>query len=302
LTLYPGVNYAANGNTVATMIASVARSVQILEALGQTPGGMTVGQLVTAVKIEKSVVSRIVTTLTDEQYLFFDAATHRYRLGLKFIALGLRQLDNLGIYGLVTPRLQDIADKLGELVQLALVEGTSMRYVAKVDCKDRIQMHSLIGQKVVLHAATAGKVWLASLPEEEALKIALNDGLPAFTPRTITRIEDFRKELRKVRERGYAMVVEELIPGGTAVGVPIYGERTGSVVGAIVVSAPSFRLSVKRAQTMVPTMNKAAADLRAIELWIHGAGPQGNLSDNRSAGKSRRARETRSAAEYSENT
>lgn len=271
------------------MIASVARSAQVLEALSRSPGGMTIGQLVSALAVDKSIISRIVTTLADEQYLFFEATTHRYRLGLKFVALGLRQLDNLGIYNLVTPRLREVADEFGELVQLALVEGTSMRYVAKVDGKDRIQMHSLLGQKVVLHAATAGKVWLASLPEETALRIVLNDGLQSFTPHTITRVEDFRKELRRVRERGYSIVIEELIPGGAAVGVPILGERTGSVVGAIVVAAPAFRLSAKRAQLIVLSLKKAAEELRAIELWMQGTGAI-SQSPGKTAPKGSRAR------------
>ena len=65
--------------------------------------------------------------------------------------------------------------------------------------------------------------------------------LPSFTPRTVTRRAELRAELDVVREQGYAVAVDELEIGLTAVAAPIRN-ADGDVVASMSVSGPTFRL------------------------------------------------------------
>ena len=136
-----------------------------------------------------------------------------------------------------------------------------MIYVAKAEGRQRIRVLSLIGRSAVLHTSAAGKVWLASLSEERALELALKRGLPKLTQKSITTIDRLRAELARVRRVGFATVEEEMFEGASSVGVAIRNRRGDEVVGAVVLSGPSFRLSKKRLVSYVPLLQILADKL-----------------------------------------
>ena len=100
-----------------------------------------------------------------------------------------------------------------------------------------------MGQHIPLHATSNGKVLLSGL-DEAGLDAALGK-LATYTPHTITGSAEFREELARVREQGYAVAVDELEIGLTAVAAPIRNAH-GDVVASMSVSGPSFRLPEER--------------------------------------------------------
>jgi IclR family transcriptional regulator, acetate operon repressor len=101
-----------------------------------------------------------------------------------------------------------------------------------------------VGTRWPAHATATGKVLLAELREDE-LGALLGGTLPALTPRTVTDPVVLRRELGRVRERGFATNVEELEPGYTAVAVPVRAQG-GRVVAALSIGGPRLRLSPER--------------------------------------------------------
>jgi IclR family transcriptional regulator, acetate operon repressor len=114
-----------------------------------------------------------------------------------------------------------------------------------------------LGTRWPLHATSTGKVLLASLPEaqREALLAA---GLPRLTAHTLTNVEAFRAELDRVRAEGYAVAVEELEAGFTAVGAPVRNVNR-VIVAALSVGGPSLRLTADRLPAIAAQV-RAAAD------------------------------------------
>jgi DNA-binding IclR family transcriptional regulator len=160
--------------------------------------------------------------------------------------------------------LQALADETDELVQLALVEGDHVLFVAKAEGPGQsLRMVPLVGVVAPTHATASGKVWLASLPEAEAVRVIQRQGLPRVTSRTITSRGRLLAELRRVRRDGYAVTDGELAEEGRAIAVPIL--HGGAVVGAVAVSGPSFRLTLPRLQQLAPRVRQAARELEA--LW-----------------------------------
>lgn len=245
----------------------------ILEKLSEQPSGVTVSELVMQLQIEKSVVSRVLSTLENDGYVIRDGITDSFRLGLKLAGIALRHVDNTGVTDMCLPLLREIANKSGELIQLAIVQNDQMIYVAKAEGHQRIRVLSLVGRPATLHASAVGKVWLASLPENRALSLALKTGLERYTENTITNVDDFRAELMRVRKNGYAIVQEEQIEGAAAVSVPITDRRGDRVLGAVVMSGPAYRLPLKKLESMVPTLNalaKKLTDLGNIDIHFGG--------------------------------
>lgn len=260
------------------MISAVARAMAILETMSDAERGLTVTNLVTRLGIEKSVVSRILATLEAEGYVVRNPVTETFSIGIKFAALAIRRLDSVGLYDSCVPLLRTLSERTGELVQLAIATADGVTYVAKAEGTQHIRMLSRVGRQAILHSSAAGKVWLASMPEEEALKRVLHAGMPKTTARTITSIDEVRRELGKVREQGFATVVDEHVDGASAVGVPIYVGTPKKVLGAVVLSGPSYRLPPAAMEKLVPDLKEVAcavAEIGPVIRWWAEAGAAG---------------------------
>ena len=253
----------------------------IVEALASKEEGATASDLIREFGLEKSVVSRILHTLERKGWIR-DVGDRTYCLTLKLIALGLCQIENTDIYSLCYPKLFQVSESTGELVQLALVEDDGLTFVAKAEAQARIRVVSLLGKRACLHGAAVGKVWLASLSEERALKVVLNAGLNALTEHTITTVDQLRSELQKVRMTGYALNNEETSLGVRGIATPIYDRGNRNVIGAITIVAPAFRMSTERSLSLAPVLLQAAEDLRGISyLKVYEGKPSAeNYGDN----------------------
>ena len=90
-----------------------------------------------------------------------------------------------------------------------------------------------------MHNTALGKAYLASLPEDIMLEKIKTLELVARTAKTITDKEIFLKEIKATKKRGYALQVEEYLPGVLAIAAPLYDPLHGRAVGAV-----SFDFSV----------------------------------------------------------
>ena len=92
-------------------------------------------------------------------------------------------------------------------------------------------------------------------------------GLEAYTPQTHIDAEELEKELLTVLEQGYATTYGELELGLNALAVPVRNED-GTVVAALSVSGPAYRLSRERIDEVVGQVESAGIELaRRLGYW-----------------------------------
>jgi DNA-binding IclR family transcriptional regulator len=245
-------------------VATIEQAMAVLEALSGQPEGVAITELERILGLSKSALSRILATLQRDRYVSKDLATGRFKLAHKFLALVLRHIDTLGIDELCGPILRKVAAQSGELVELALVEHEEMRYIARAEGRHRVRVISPLGIDIPLHAYAAGKVWLAHLPQEDALRIALESGLEKLTKNTIATIEALQKELALIRKQAFALNLEESDEGISSVAVPIFAGGKRSVVGALTLAGPVYRLPKSKLITFVRELQKAALELSQV--------------------------------------
>ena len=116
-----------------------------------------------------------------------------------------------------------------------------------------------MGQASPAHATSSGKVLLAGLSEDE-VRETFAGGLTRFTDHTVVDIDDLVADLREVERRGWAMAVEELEVGLVAIAAPVR-DHTGTIVWALSVSGPRYRLDPDDTEELTATVVSAAADL-----------------------------------------
>jgi DNA-binding IclR family transcriptional regulator len=84
--------------------------------------------------------------------------------------------------------------------------------------------------------------------------------LPSYTTDTVTSRARLRRELAEVRDQGYAVAVDELEVGLTAIAAPIRNAH-GDVIASLSVSGPTFRLGEPRVKELVPVVQDAADEV-----------------------------------------
>lgn len=247
----------------STAVASVARAMRVLEAFAEHPAGVALTRLSAELGYGKASLSKILATMERDGFVRRDGAGH-FHLSWRLLALAFGHAQRVGVSGVCMPVLQALANETDELVQLAVIEGDHVLFVAKAEGPGQtLRLVPLVGVVAPTHATASGKVWLASLPEARAVEVIQRQGLPPITSKTITSRPRLLAELGRVRENGYAITDGELAEEGRAIAAPIV--RDGRVVGAVAVSGPSFRLSLSRLQRLAPRVQQAARELQA--LW-----------------------------------
>jgi DNA-binding IclR family transcriptional regulator len=120
------------------------------------------------------------------------------------------------------------------------------------------------GSREAAYASAPGRTILAHLEAAELDEFMSRTRLEARTDRTETSEARLREIVGGVRQRGYAVVVDELEYGITGIAVPVFDGRT--VVGAVGCVTPSgYQTQDELVATRLPAI-RAAAEHIAEEL------------------------------------
>jgi len=215
--------------------------------------------------LSKSTIQRLTYTLQHLGYLDRDRETKKFRLGPKTLSLGLSVMRNLDLRKVASPYLEAASKEIGETVNLAILDGTEIVYVERIKTQQILNINLQVGSRLHAYCTSMGKAMLAFLPESRLKEILEKADMVALTPYTITRKEDLKKELQKVRARGFAMNNEELSIGLRSVAAPVRN-FTGEVIAAVNIAVPSIRVSLRRLETdlakkVIETANKISYTL-----------------------------------------
>ncbi|GAA1928040.1 IclR family transcriptional regulator [Nocardioides hwasunensis] len=244
---------------------SVDRALAILEVLART-GESGVTEIAGELGVHKSTAFRLVATLEAHRLVEQTSDRGRYRLGMGILRLAGATTARLDLVQEARPLSRQLAGDTGETVNIAVLAESSALYLDQVAGSSTLQPHNWVGQHIPLHATSNGKVLLSGL-DDDRLDAALG-ALATYTPHTITERAQFREELVRVRDQGYAVAVDELEVGLTAVAAPIRNAH-GDVVASMSVSGPSFRLSSERLPEVVRLVREAAVEVSHRLGWGH---------------------------------
>jgi IclR family transcriptional regulator, acetate operon repressor len=220
-------------------IQSVDRAMTLLEAIAEAGGESTLTELSRRTQLNISTCHHLLSTLVQRGYVAKVPVRRSYALGARIHYLCNASLQ-VDLPARAAPFIERINERTGETVHLAVLQGDAMMKVAKRESRHAVRVDTgTLGKSDAPHATATGKAMLAWLPEDDMRRV-LSNGLPRFTPKTITEWPDLIEALRHVRRNGYAIDDEEYQPGVICIGAPIR-DHNGAVVGAISASTPTMR-------------------------------------------------------------
>src|SRR3954467_2468749 len=226
----------------AAVVQSVDRALSVLEILAaQGEAGVT--EVAAELGVHKSTAFRLVAALESRGFVEQLADRGKYRLGFGVVRLAGAAAAQLDIAHHRRPVCEELAAELEETVNIAILDSDRAVNISQVRGPAALSTHNWVGQGTPLHATSSGKVLLAYAPDA-VRKSALSRELQRFTPATITDPEELRQHLDGIVERGWGSTVEEYEAGLSAVAAPVR-DADGSVIAALSVSGPSFRMDAE---------------------------------------------------------
>ncbi|MFF4754094.1 IclR family transcriptional regulator [Streptomyces sp. NPDC002514] len=244
------------------LVPAVTRALDILELFLDGDGTLSAPDIVRRLGLPRTTVHELVTTLAARQYIVpVPGQPGQYRLGVRPYQLGSHYAERLDLAAEGQQVARAVAETCDETVHVAILDGTDVIYIAKVDSTHAVRMVSAAGRRLPAHCTSVGKMLLASLPQPE-LAARIPDGaeLVAMTPDSITDPGALREALAAIRERGVAVENRESNPDVSCVAAPVR-DRTGQVVAALSISVPMIRWSDERLAELAQLAAEGAVEL-----------------------------------------
>lgn len=206
---------------------AIGKAAEILKAF--IPGNRELGTIEISKRlgIHKATASRILLTLVREDFLRQDPQTKKFKLGRNALLIGRSAIDSLNteLVALSEKHLDELAENLKETVLLTKVIGKKsiILYVARE--KRAVRIIRSIGERMPVLVSSGGRAILAFLKDPTGWNMS----------------EGMKREIKKIRENGYALNNAEGALGITSIGVPIFNTE-GAPVAAVVVTGPGGRM------------------------------------------------------------
>ncbi|MEU6675005.1 IclR family transcriptional regulator [Streptomyces sp. NPDC046925] len=243
------------------LVPAVTRALDILELFLEGDGTLSAPEVTRRLQLPRTTVHELLTTLAARSYLVqIPDQTGRYRLGVRAYQLGSRYAEQLDLAAEGQQVAREVAETCDETVHVAVLEGTDVIYIAKVDSTHAVRMVSAAGRKLPAHCTSVGKMLLASLPPAELEGRLAGHELVAMTQNSITEPDALLAALAGIRERGVAAEHRESNPDVSCVAAPVR-DSSGQVVAALSISVPMIRWSEQREDELAELAAKGADDL-----------------------------------------
>jgi DNA-binding IclR family transcriptional regulator len=241
-----------------SLAPAVTRAGAILDVLAETAGEAPgPSELARRLGLPKSSIANICNALAEIGLV--------RRVGTGF-SLGRKLAELGGAYLASVDQVQEFYDVCRllttgseETIQLAVLDGLEMTYLARHDGRQPVRLTSQIGRRLPATVTATGKAALASLDAADlGRRLAGISELPTLTVNSLGSVEALLADLAIVRARGYAMDDEETVEGVVCYGVMIPGRRPGEGPYAASITLLKARATDERVPLLIADLHLLA--------------------------------------------
>lgn len=207
------------------LIRSVSRALRVLEAVGQSPRGLTVKQIARRCDFTVATTYHLVRTLAYEGYVI-RRENGTYVVGLE-IADRYRELV-LAFRGpsAVIERLRRAAAETGYTHYLGRFIGGRIAVTAVAEGPRTPAFDDLVpGYDDAAHATALGKALLATMSQDQRFRFLKEYGMRAYTSATLTSPEALDSDLAAGDRRGMQIEIGQFRQGLACAAVMVVNDR-----------------------------------------------------------------------------
>jgi DNA-binding IclR family transcriptional regulator len=239
---------------------AIQKAFGILEALLRSDEPSTLVDLAAAVAMPKASVHRLLNQMEMVGIVRRDLSGRAYLPGPRWVQLASDTLVAIGRQPPIREIMRALVAKVTESCNLAVLQGSEIVYVERVECEWPLRMQLQAGSRVPVHCTSSGKLLLAMMEAEKRKRFVSSLKLDRYTPNTIVDPNDLLAECEQICKEGISINREEYHRGLIGVAVPVRGAG-GNVAAALAIHAPIFRMSIEGARAMIPHLADAAEQI-----------------------------------------
>jgi IclR family transcriptional regulator, blcABC operon repressor len=250
----PGIDSVSEADSLAPAVTRAAAILDVLAENGSVAAGPS--ELARRLGLPKSSIANICAALTDAGLV--RRVGTGFTLGRKLAELGGAYLTSVDLVQEFYEACVELPTGSEETVQLAVLDGVEMTYLARHDGKQPVRLTSQIGRRLPASVTATGKAALASIDEAEVRRRYESRALPVLTARSLATVDALLDDLAVIRERGYSMDDEETVEGVVCFGVSIPGRRPGEGPYAASITLLKARATGERVPALVDDLGLLA--------------------------------------------
>lgn len=255
-----GRNVEANRAKQRT--TAVQRAFSLLEMVVAESRPMSLAQMAEQLNLPKPTVHRLASRLEADDLLAREPAGRQYTVGPRLNALAIGTLQAAMQRMPRHAILEALARETGETCNLAVLDGTAVVYLDRVETHWPLRLQLSAGSRVPLHCTASGKLFLSRMPKRARERLYAAAPFERFTDNTIVDAERLETELEAIRASGVAVNNQEFMVGLVGIAVPVPDPtQPENVVAALAIHAPEARLNATDIQRHLPALRAAATRL-----------------------------------------
>jgi len=247
----------------APSVQALDRALDMLDVIAARDG-LTLGEIAAAAALPASTAHRILATLERRGYARADAESGLWSIGVGAYTVGQAFVRSRRVEALARPAMRALMAASGETVNLGVLEGREVVFLAQVECAQPLRAYFRPGRRGPAHASGIGKALLAWADPDAAARLFSGAAPERFTPATLTSLPALAQALADARARGWALDDEEHAAGMRCVAAAAFDERAEAVAG-VSLSGPTVRVDDAALPRLAAlTVGAADAVTRAI--------------------------------------
>lgn len=220
------------------IVAPVHKSMQLIDALVNANGTMTLSELAASTALPKTSAFRYLYTLRASGFVDYDERAERYSIGPRVsVPLPLPAMAD-HIRTIAQPAMLRLQRQFNETVNLGIRDGSEIVYIDMVGSSRLLHAEARIGKRDPLYSTALGKAILLTLGASEIDRV-LPHTMLARTPHTITNRAHFLDDISRSAARHYALDMEENELGARCVAAAISEPSGDGPQAAISISGPA---------------------------------------------------------------
>jgi IclR family pca regulon transcriptional regulator len=251
-------------------LQSLERGMAVIQVFSRERPALTLSEVANLTGITRATARRILLTLEKLGHVRSDGRL--FSPTPRLLTLGWAYLSSLNLSELALPLMEQLVEETHESCSAATLDLPDVVYVARVPTRRIMSITLSVGTRLPAHCTSMGRVLLASLSPARLDAYFAAKPLEPWTPRTITDDARLRGVLDETRQRGWALVDQELEIGLRSVAAPI--RRGEDTIAALNVSSAVSRVSLDELRRRILPPLIATADAISTALTQQGPVPQ----------------------------
>ncbi|MGG0176430.1 IclR family transcriptional regulator [Gottfriedia acidiceleris] len=238
------------------MVQSIDRAMLIIDILNsdESKSNWQITELAEKTSLSLGTLHRLLNALIQHGLVVQIPETKHYKLGYKWMELGLRQLDKMDFRLVARPVMERLANHLEESIYLNIESGIDGIVIDKIDSPLKIRIAENLGIRISLHIGAPNKTILAYMKEYEIQQVLDQLNLSPDSTSIL------KQQLVEIRQNGYAISQSEKTEDTAAIAAPITGYNN-KVLAALSVNVPGFRFTQERIPFLIEEVMKAAEEI-----------------------------------------